>query len=680
MPLSYADAKAALAEKIDVECRRRAHERLAFFAPGGADYLVLKLHEWQKDPVAFVRENAWVADPQRIFGVSPSGFSPRGMIPLVITPKQEAMIRLWHDTLDSPSKCDSAIDKTRQGAVTSYFLWAVAVHGFLFRDSTTGLLGSYADDVIDKGGKGQRDPTSLFGRLRSFLDAFMWNFLRPGTRHSLLAFSQPRLGRRRNKEDDIGLAGMPDWADISYKLTRPRWLLGDLELFPGAEGNWLQGARPGEDFGRSYSATWALLDEVDHYSKHIEAGADRKAWAATNQNVRCRFLIGTPNRGGTGDSLLKEKVHDASTPAVLKSMHFDWCDLPFYMLGAWWECVCGHANPVGPTETPGSGSMDRECGGCRVRTGVTRFRLRSPWLLDSLARMKGDKAGIAAEIMRDWAGTQGDRLFAPWNPDACIRPLVLPDRPTLAMLDGFDPGTSALNPACWLSAVLDVKTMRLQIVGYWMASDTFVEYWVPFLKRWTPEQMRRMRPLYGKKSDNRTFAQAFDYPPDAIAMMERMSRREDSAFVFPPGLVGGDKYGEHRHMAESPYERLRDYGIEPYEEYTTDREALVRQGVEWSARMTVDEAIRDVQPPGPMGPFPSLRQVFSSARVRPNTGQAQFKYDVDKQDPANVSHAVDAWLYLCRLLDEKVRSVATVTGDFEPEGGVGFASEPFRYA
>lgn len=671
MVLSYHEARKLLDDRIRAECERRYILRQALLRD--TNLLVAHLHQWAEDHVMFVADNAWVPDPQKTFGVAPDGLSPKGMIPFLLTAKHRELFRVWHETLDAPGKCDCAVDKTRQGACTSGFLWDVALHGFLFTPSTTGLLGSYADDVIDKGGKGQRDPTSLFGRLRMFLDAFMWNFSvvnTAGKRTSRLAFTHPKpqRGRFRRQQDEGTLAGMPDADDISYKLTRPRWSVeGFGELFPGAEGNWLQGALPGDDYGRSYSATWALLDEVDHYNSNIKDGSDRAAWAATNQNVRCRFLIGTPNRVSTATSLLKEKVHDEPS-AALKVVHFDWCDLPFYMLGARWDCrECGHPNEIKPTETPGSGSMVRKCSGCLKDAILTRFDLTSPWLESSLARMKGDKAGIAAEIMRDWAGTQGNRLFTPWHASA-IRRVELPPRDRLLMLEGFDPGTNIANPACWMLAALDTRTMRLHIVGYWMAADSFVEYWVPFIKRWSPEQVARMEPNYGLKSDHRKWLDAFDYGKDAMEMIRRVSerRKDGRGLVYPLGIIGGDKYGSHRNMMESPYERLLSYRIDVYEEYTSDRPALVRKGVEWSSRVTIDPEIADIMP---CGRFPSLRQVFDGARTKPVTGQGEYKLDVDKQDPPDVSHAVDAFLYLTRLLDDRVRSVATVTGSFEQEGG-----------
>lgn len=628
------------------------------------DRLVVLLHEWANDPVRFARDNAWVPDRQHIFGNAPDGLSPRGMIPLLMTPKQEAIIRMWRATLDAEGKRDAAVDKTRQFAVTSYFLWCVALHGFLFGKAASGLLGSYSDDVIDKGGKGQRDDTSLFGRLRLFLDAFMWNFSYPRGRDrvSVLAFTRPRPVRKgRRKEDESGIAGMPESDDISYKLVRPRWFLeGHGELFPGGEGNWLQGALPGDGFGRSYSATWALMDEVDHYSHHIREGADRDAWGSTTQNVRCRFLIGTPYKHGAANSLLKEVCLRPDGP-FLSVMHADWCDLPFYMLGASWECPrCRARNPLKATESPGAGTMEKECPSCGRAARLSRFTIASPWLEEARARCLGDKAAEAAEIFRDWEGVRTDRFFAGFDAREAIRCKPLSASPI--MYDGFDPGHSSVYPAAFLAVALDRLTARPRVVGYWMASGTLIEWWVPFFKRWHPRVLERVHVQYGQKK-GWPWRLAFEYGAEALEMLEALS---EHAPAHVSGDLYGDTSGSKRMMVESPYEVLESYGVNVNHRYTADREALCAKGVTWAASLEVEPRIAMVRPPAPDGRrYPSVLDVFTGARTV-KLSQTE-RVDVDAKDPAFVKNAADAWFYLCRGLDDRTQR-AVATGERDEEG------------
>ena len=670
MTLSATEARKLLDEAIVAECdRRTAKHRALLSAP--PEILAAQLYRWAENPIEFVDDNAWVPDPQKVFGTAPDGVTPKGMIPFLITPKHEELFSTWHATLDAPSKCDCALDKTRQGACTSGFLWAVAIHGFLFRPSTTGLLGSYSDDVIDKGGKGQRDPTSLFGRLRMFLDSFFWNFSvlqRDGSRISNLAFTKPRGRKKQRGSDDIGLAGMPDSDDINYKLTRPRWFLpGFGELFPGAEGNWLQGARPGDSFGRSYSATWALLDEVDHYAKNIREGADRDAWGAVNQNVRCRFLIGTPYKHGTANSLLREIAHSVQTP-YRKVIHFDWCDLPFYMLGASWLCRCGYRNPLGTQDSPGAGRMDRTCEACGRPERLSRFDITSTWLEEAKARLLGDKNAEAAEIYRDWEGVRTDRFFSTFDAKDALKAGGKPLSVGPVMFDGFDPGHSSTYPAAFMAVAFDRVTAKPRVVGYWMASGTLIEWWVPFFKRWHSSALERMHVTYGQKK-GWPWLDVFTYPPAAREMLDRLS-------AYAPAHTNNDLYGDtsgsKRMMVESPYEVLEGYKVFVNHRYTADRELLCQKGVAWAAALEIDPDIALVRPPSPDGKgYPSLLDVFSGAKTV-NISQGE-KIDVDAKEPAFVKNACDAWFYLCRGLDEGTQRAVAVPDEY----GVGWeTAEP----
>jgi len=673
--LSLEEANKKLHLGIIAECQRRARLRHAITPlPSDDDttkvektkLLYLHLDAWAKDPVLFVKDNAWVPDRQKRFGADqiPPGLSPKGMMPFLMTEKQKAMILMWHAAIDAPNRCDTAVDKTRQFAATSLFLWSVALHGFLFRAQTTGLLGSYADDVIDKGGKGQRDDTSLFGRLRMFLDAFMWNFARPVGRHlvSHVAFAPPK--RKRGKIAEENLAGMSDSEDVSYKLTRPRWFIEGIGVvFPSAEGNWLQGARPGDAFGRSYTATWALMDEAGHYPGYIKAGADVEAWAATSQNVRSRHLIGTPPRGGGAATKLYELVHDTSTDrAFLKSMHADWCDLPFYMIGAWWECrACQHRNPLSPKESPADGHIAKTCQLCKTENRLTRFTITSPWMEENKARYGNDKAGLAAEVLRDWANTYEERFFytLPADPIA-----ILPCPSQVQMYEGFDPGHSTTYPAAYLAVAFDPKEATPRVVGYYMASNTLIEWWVPFMKRWSIDQLNRMAIPRGMMAgkDGRLWREVFDYPDEALTMLRHLSKYP----LARHGDIYGDTSGSKRMMTRSPYEILGDYGVTVSHRYTADRGHLVRKGVEWAARLEIAPEIADLKPVSPDGTVcPSVLEVFRTAKSVP-VAQSE-RVDVDAKDPKYVKNAADAWFYLCRGLPDEVRAVVNPMGQWAIE-------------
>jgi hypothetical protein len=272
-----------------------------------------------------------------------------------------------------------------------------------------------------------------------------------------------------------------------------------------------------------------------------------------------------------------------------------------------------------------------------------------------------DKVGIAAEVQRDWGGVIGDRFFSPWQESTGIRPYIEPQK--VIMLDGFDPGHSIENPASWWAAAFDMDRNRLQIVGYWMAADTFAEWWVPFFKRWHPRVLERATVISGKFA-GATFKKAFEktqtpYSPDVLEMMERVSE-----FRLP--MVGGDKSGTHRYMTESPYDRLYDYNINVHQEYTSSREELCRKGREWSARTTIDDAIAEVTPMSPLGhPYPSPRAIFQGAKPKPYSGQGEYKMDVDKQEPRHVIQGADSYFYLVPLLDGDIRARAQSGGEFQ---------------
>ena len=137
-----------------------------------ARLLFMLLDKWSKDPLEFVKDLGWVSDPRGEFGsrAIPRGHSPRQMTPFIPFPKQEEMCRIWQECLDAPGRMDFAGAKSRQVAM-SWLMDLLAIWAWLFRGDTHGVLTTYKREYIDAGGKGQRSPVSIFGRLRLALDA-----------------------------------------------------------------------------------------------------------------------------------------------------------------------------------------------------------------------------------------------------------------------------------------------------------------------------------------------------------------------------------------------------------------------------------------------------------------------------------------------------------------------------
>lgn len=657
-----------LADKsLSASVRSEASERLA---------ITLKLYA--RNTTGFIKDFGWAPDPREMFGSRqiPEGMSPKGSVPLLLFPKQRALIEEWDAILDSEDPKDFWMDKCRQVAATTFFLWW-GLHKWFFRSSTYGLMTTYDKDLVDSGGKGQRETNSLFGRLRFFIDAFMWSLSLPagdGNRQSYAKFNQHKLPTPNQKMSLakrrallMDLVGMDESDDVGFKLTRPRWIVGGVPICPGAEGNTLIGDVAGDAFGRSQTGTWSLNDEFPHYNANYGAGTDRATHSASVSNTKMRVFMGTPPReGGTG-TMMYEVVTKPSEDANTVVRHFDWTDMPVYLMGGHWECPdCGHANEWDFRVSPGDDGIKTPCRGCLVVQRVTRFILTSKWFRDTCARMLHDKIGIAAEVQRDWGGVIGDRLFASWHESTGVRPYAEPKR--IYELDGYDPGFSIANPAAWVAGVFDRDRKSIQLVGYWMASDAYIEYFVPFFKRWTPEQVRRLQ-VGGGQFTGQTFMDAFQYSDGALAMMERMHRfRKPGTRCYhrERPVYGGDKYGSHTGQTESPYDLLsRKWRVDFEWEYTSDREILVRRGQEFAARMTIDEEIADIQPETGLGKsYPSLREVFLGAKPKPHGGHAEYRLDVDKQEPPHVNNACDAWFYLVRLLTGDVIGVMDSSGQF----------------
>jgi hypothetical protein len=685
--LSESEAKQQLVRAVVLEAQLRSHRHLAFLPRAGdppeialdrKKGLVLQLHAWAKDPVAFISDNAWVADRRNLFGSEaiPSGMSPKGMVPILMFNKHKEVIAEVDRIFESGEERDVFIDKPRQFALTTVLFGWWLLHKWLFRKSFSFVLGSgKGPDEIDAGGKGKRDDTSLFGRLRMFIDAFLWNFSIPnpdGTRTSLLKFNQhlaPRGVARYPAQKKAAEAwrqnftGLSDSDDSKNYLSRPKWIVNGIEMFPEAEGNWIVGETPSASFARSKSGTGAGIDEFPHCNENIGPDVDRLSWASCAVNTRFRLAIGTWPRGGSVATEMYRRLRQHDPTTVF--MHVHWTDLPVYLFGASWKCPgCGTEHAWDHRESPGHGSIQKLCPVCEETTAVTRHVITSPWFETAKAKLSNDPVSIASEILNDPESTMEGRFFSTFNPrDALVRREHLG---AVRMVDGFDPGHSSVYPAAFVAVAYLPQYAKPRIVGYWMASATHIEWWVPFFKRWPSSILKNVTTRWGAKA-GQPWLKAFDYPAEALAMMDHLSK-------FPPGDIYGDTSGSKRMMVESPYEVLSEWKIDVNHRYTADRESLVRIAADWAGRMEIDPRIADLKPPATMtgGWMPSIMNVFMGAKSV-KVSQSE-KIDIDAKDPPYVKNACDAWAYACRafgsLSDVMVDRVGTsefVVSEHDPQ-------------
>ena len=642
---------------------------------------------WAENPLKFLEHNGWAPDPLGRYADHRrlKGMAPPQAVPLILFDKQRELADLWWDAISSRSVVDIWGEKSRQQAATTEMIW-LAFHAWLFLPACTGIFATYKDEYLDSGGKGQRDATSLFGRARLFLDYFLWGFgpCFGAEIPSRLKFNQHKAPHQPSRSAKAHWAsaqkwrawmknktGMEEAQDVTKKLVRPAWVVNRVNLFQEAEGNWIQGSIPGDAIGRSLSATYVLFDELAHYNKEVKADADRDSYSATAPNTRVRVGWGTPPKGGDARSLLYERIHVRPTKTGrIWRMH--WIHNPVWMAGAAWICRrCQHHNPLPMHPPPAFPKDEMQCGGCQeliqVRTRGTEAPsggdITSPRYVEMCERI-GDKTGIAAELEIDWGGAQGDALFSPWDGNITARKMI-PKR--CMLVDGLDPGNSMKNTGAWFAALIDPQELRIQLVGYWMSIEPLAEFWLPFLKRWSPEALRRQKFVYGKHAGKR-FVDVFHYPDEAFQMLDLLQNYHTGTLgkplPLPVGETEGDKYGSHNNMSYSAYDVLSDYGVHVNWSYTKDREALVRAGVEWSARLEIHDSIADICPSAPSGElFPSPKQVFLTAMPREQSGQSAYKLDVDKKTPPHVHNAVDAYLYIVkRLMGEEIHANVTEDG------------------
>ena len=624
-----------------------------------ATLLIQTLHRWSKSPLDFIEDVAWAPDRKGRFGAGhiPKNLGlPANMVPIIPYPKQRELINKFPEMLDDPTESALVAVKSRQVAFTTIFMW-LALWAWLFRSEGAGVITTYEEKLVDGGGKGQRTPETLFGRLRMFLDSMV-------TCIPELRFNKD--AKTSKGVDGMTASGLLSSQDVTGKITRPAWMIHGLRMFQEAEGNYLVGDIPSDSFGRSFSVNFVMMDEIGQYDKR-QTGLAASAWKASSTAAKCQFAWGTiPETGGTG-SFFYKLLHPERTTTGTEVVHrirCHWSDIAPYMAGAEWICrVCKERNAHKTQPGPGHAGTDHECSTCNTVQRVQYHDMTSPWFERMCAIMLFDKIGIARELQMDWMAAQGDVLFSSLD----SRNLVIPFRDTPGTnitLEGFDPGQSMKNAGSWICGRFCPKSIRIAQVGYWMSINPHPEYWVPFMKHWSSKQMTRNRIIYGKLA-GKTFLDAFDYPPAAMEMMDFVSQ-------FPLGDLRGDKYGSHQNAGQSTYDVLAEYGIFVDWVKTPDREELVRNGVEWSSRMSIDARIEKMAPPTPFGSgFPDLPSVFQTAKPAEGDGEARRKYDVSKKNPPHVHNACDAFFYQVRDLDQ-VHAIVDA-------GGV-YGMEPLREA
>ncbi len=654
---TYEEAQDLLKQLIIAECYRRV-ELYGKMRIGPNDskqlqqekaqFLIDSLHYWKHDAVAWLNDMAWAPDPKGTFGSRSipdelAPWVPKGMVPFIPFKVQTDLAKAWDRILRGDLDGDISAVKSRQVFFTGEFCW-LGLREFLFHGSSPGLLGSYGEQFIDEGGKGQREATSLFGRMRMFLDAVVHCL--PALKFNAHLYPKGRGKGPAFNKWQASSTGFRDTDDISFKMSRPRWTVFGVRMFQEAEGNWMRGALPSDNFGRSYTARWALMDELPAYNKALGSGKDRAAWNACNQNVFMRAGWGTiPEDGGPG-SMLYTLMEESDNDPTLTQIWCHWSDITPYMAGAMWVCrrCAGKTDYKHPDTNaiqpgPGRKGVSLLCGECKCPQQVSFKDMWSPWFERMCQKMKWDKVGIARELQMDWMAAQGDVLFSPIDASNLVQPFK--DQPTFMSYDGHDPGYTIENPGAWWLSRFDPRTLKHHIVGYWMASNAMAEYWVPFFKRWDRKAVARNRILYGKFS-GQTFQQAFEYPDEALTMLDHCSH-------FPMGHIEADKFVSHHLGSESAFDILSRYGVVVSYIYTKDREELVRAGVEWSACVIIDEKIAEIKPPTPLNKlFPSAVQVFTTSKPKPHGGQGVCGLDVDKQNPPHVNNGADAWFYLVR--------------------------------
>lgn len=675
--------RADLLRFIVAECQRRYLMRTRDLVPLRSDspnevarkqeIFYVMLHKWAADPVLYIQDCGWAPDPKGDFGGRdhiPEGLAPPGMVPIILFPEHLGLIRDLDRAVNASGILDVNLVKSRQQAATAIGI-LFAEHGWRFRSSFPILLTSYSTKRIDPGGKGHRRGDSLFSRFRATLDAFMWQFpFAPFNAHRAWPV-------KRRRADPDNPSGLGDTDDTTNKIQRPRWFFGNRELFSRAAGNYVVGEPPSDTTGKGDIFAFAMLDEFGEYNT-LEAGRDKKARESLRFACKHIYTPGTIPEGGGAGTEFKRLFDQGDGNSTLINRTLHWSDTGPYMCAAWFICgECGLRSDYGnPLPGPGVRGIEKVCSRCGFKQTVRRPRdipapgeVASPLYIELCKSLNWDRVAIARYLNLDWLGGAGDTFFTGFR---ASRALVLAPGPRdyPIMVEGFDPGSSTEYPAAWILATFDPVRAVPRVVGYWMASQTYAEWWVPFFKRWKPASLERHHVQFGTRAGRR-FSD-LGYPPEALEMLARVAR-------WPLGRSFGDASGASHWMNDSPYDVLAGWGVHIDYSHKKDREMVVRRGRDWAVRVEIDPAIANIRPPSPSGRlYPSILEVFEGAKPAPVTGQARPKVDVDSQDPPYVKNACDAWFYACRAFADLVHARPDDAGEWSA-GAYAEEAEPFYY-
>ena len=694
----YKKSKELLFEYIRKECVRRRQLYMKMTPlPGDSPerveakqkFCLLQLRAWSQDRVQMVKDVGWSPDPRGRFGGKggiPAGLAPPRMVPLLLYPKQKELIETLRRMDETHDSLHLNIVKSRQVAATT-FLLDDAKNDFLFTDSFKLLLGSYAEDVIDGGGKGHREGDSLFARLRMMLDAFMWcftpaNYSPKGSRLSVLRFNQHRSMRWQQeqlKKDNVCMLGESD--DMKMRLKRPRWVIFGAEYFTQALGNVARGKLPSDQFSKSDTFSRVIMDEFGEYHK-IGAGVDKKARDAAIPCCDHIVTLGTIPEGGGAASHFKQ-LADKGQSLTLINLEIDWTDIGNYMVGAFYSCQrCNPGNPLvddqpfegkksaygKPVPGPGTEGVYKVCEHCGHKQLVTRESLSSPYFEMVKDELNYDIVAISRYYRRNWYASVGDRAFPGFVRERAIIPRVIDSAASRTVI-GYDPGHSEENPHAFVVVRFNEDTQMPTVIGAHMAANWPIQKFVPFFKRWHPGHLSRKVIMYGSPEEvGRTFAQMYQYRPEEIELMKRLSEyaRNDLHEV----MYEADSYGVNRDSGTpAAFDMLRQYGIRFRYTFTKDRADQVSKAQNvWMPRVRIEEHVAAHKAYKKGGYYLTLPEAIHMAKMVSSEGHGDVKYDISAKLPNRfVKHYIDALIYAFRQFPDVAHSRVDSGGVFHVE-------------
>ncbi|HET6494645.1 MAG TPA: hypothetical protein VFH61_04665, partial [Thermoleophilia bacterium] len=381
-PKTYEDAKAILYELIELECKRRHRLYVKLSVrPGDTaeqaekkiELLIAKLHYYADDPVEWIRDFGWAPDPRGVFGGKGrlKNLAPPRMVPLMPSSAQAHYVQSIHDAVMFDGSLHVNCVKSRQVAASTLLL-SLFDHWSRFMPGFAGIVSSHAEEEIDPGGKGHRQGSSLFGRLRMMIDAIAWCLPE-------LAYNQHR--DKKWKAEQVGKGNnalFTDSEDARMRIVRPRWKVYKRDVFPEAKGNYIRGAVPGERFAQGDIFTVALLDEYTLYSlkKTGSDKATRDAVIPCCDHIITQFTI--PDGGGL-DSDGKALCDLGDSNPTLINLDLDVSDVGAYMILARFKCrSCLRMSRFGRRDPgPGKDGIEKKCTECGHVQIVRRFSAAS---------------------------------------------------------------------------------------------------------------------------------------------------------------------------------------------------------------------------------------------------------------------------------------------------------------